>query len=127
MKETSKMKVCVIQPEYSLDDKDLDECFEDFLVLIDKCDESLDIIVLPEYSDVLAAVRGEDKFYRACEKYNSVILEKAQRTAKRCHSIVFVNAGYMTENGIRNTTYAIDRNGDIAGKYFPESEKQTWA
>jgi glycerophosphoryl diester phosphodiesterase/predicted amidohydrolase len=45
-------------------------------------------------------------------------LEKACKTAKRCNSLVFVNAGYKTDFGIRNTTYAIDRSGEIVGKYF---------
>lgn len=31
---------------------------------------------------------------------------------------MFVNAGYKTENGIRNTTHAIDRNGNIVGGHF---------
>ena len=112
------MKVCVIQPHYSFDDKDLQKCFEGLLSLMEQCDESMDIIVLPEYSDALADVQGKDGFYNAVAKYNSVLLEKAIETAKRCHALLFVNCGYNTENGIRNTTYAINRDGNIVGKYF---------
>ena len=112
------MKVCVIQPRYSFDERDLDKCFEDLMALLDECDESLDLIVLPEYSDAPADVKGKDGFYNAVDANNSALLNKAKETAKRCNSLLFVNCGYRTDGGIRNTTYAIDRSGNIAGRYF---------
>ena len=112
------MKVCVIQPRYSFDEKDLDSCFRSLLDLLEQCDESLDLIVLPEYSDALADVQGKDGFYGAVNQYNAILLQKASETAKRCHALVFVNAGYETENGIRNTTHAFDREGNLVGRYF---------
>lgn len=113
-----KIKVCVLQPHYSFNEGDLDECFNGLLNLLEQCDESLDLIVLPEYSDALADVKGKKGFYDSVEKYGSVLLKKSCETAKRCNAIVFVNAGYKTENGIRNTTYAIDKSGKIVGRYF---------
>ena len=112
------MKVCVLQPHYSFDEKDLDACVEGLLSLLDRCDESMDLIVLPEDSDSLAAVKGKKGFYGAVAKYGEVLMEKAIATARRCHAMVFVNSGYMTEQGIRNTTHAIDREGNIVGRYF---------
>ena len=52
------------------------------------------------------------------EEHNALLLERVQATAKRCNALVFVNAGYKTGNLARNTTYAIDREGNIVGKYF---------
>lgn len=46
------MKVCVIQPHYSFDEKDAESCFDGLLALLDTCDDSMDLIVLPEYSDM---------------------------------------------------------------------------
>ncbi len=112
------MKVCVIQPEYSFDERNLDLRFEGLLSLLDQCDESLDLIVLPEYSDAPADVKGKDGFYNAVYKNAEKILENAKETAKRCNATVFVNCGYEAEKGIRNTTYAINREGEIVGKYF---------
>lgn len=112
------MKVCVAQPYYSFDEKDLKQCFDGLISLLEQCDESMDVIVLPEYSDVLADVKGKEEFYNAARQYGESILRAASETAKRCRSLVFVNAGYKTENGIRNTTHAIDRNGNIVGRYF---------
>ena len=48
------MKVCALQPKYSFNSCDLDACFNGLIELLDSCDNSLDIIVLPEYSDALA-------------------------------------------------------------------------
>ncbi len=112
------MKVCIIQPHYSFDGNDVQACFDGLMEMLDKCDVSLDLIVLPEYSDAPADVQGKDGFYSAVAKYNGMLLQKACETAKRCNSLVFVNAGYATENGIRNTTHAIDREGNIVGRYF---------
>ena len=112
------MKVCVIQPAYSFDENDVEKCNSGLLDLLDKCDESMDLIVLPEYSDALADVKGKAGFYGAYEEYNERLIKKAKETARRCNSLLFVNCGYMAEGGIRNTTYAFDRNGEEIGKYF---------
>ncbi len=113
------MKICVIQPHYSFDERDVAVCFADLMSLLDRCDESMDLIVLPECSDVLAGVKGKDGYYGAVAQYNAPLLEKARATAKRCHARVFVNAAYAaTERGLRNTTYAIDREGNVVGRYF---------
>ena len=112
------MKVCVLQPSYSFDEKDVAKCFEGVLGLLEQCDDSMDLIVLPEYSDVLADVKGKAGYYNAVKTHRDMLLEKAKSTAKRCSAMVFVNAGYETAEGIRNTTYAIDRSGSIIGRYF---------
>jgi predicted amidohydrolase len=108
------MIVCVIQPHYSFDENDLDSCFEGLLKLLDECDESMDLIVLPEYSDALADVKGKDGLYNAVEKYSSLLLDKARETAKRCNSMVFFNA---SSEGFKNTTYAVNRQSEIVEKY----------
>ena len=112
------MKTCVIQPHYSFNENDLDQCFNGLISLLDRCDDSLDIIVLPEYSDAPADVKGKKGFYDAVEQYGDIILRKASETAKRCGAIVFVNAGHKTKDGIRNTTHVFDRDGNPVGRYF---------
>ena len=112
------MKVCVIQPEYSFDKNNLEKCFEELVSLLDKCDNSLDLIVLPEHSDVLVDIKEKEEFYHAVKKYSSDLLKIAIETAKRCNALLFVNCGFETEKGIRNTTHVIDRCGNIIGRYF---------
>ncbi len=108
------MKVCVVQPWYSFESEDLDTCYQGMVELIDQCDASMDLIVIPEYADIPAAQKSAAGFHAAIEKYNASILEKAKETAKRCHALVFCNCAY--EN--KNTTHCIDRNGEVVGRYF---------
>ena len=56
------MRVCVIQPQYSFDGGEVEQRFADLLALLDRCDDSLDLIVLPEYSDAPADVQGKTDF-----------------------------------------------------------------
>jgi len=112
------VKACIIQPYYSLDPKDTEKCFNDMVALIDKCDDSLDLIVLPEYADIPAAQSCAADFNSSIERYGDIILQKARETAVRCNAVVFVNAGYPTDEGYRNTTHAIDRSGNVVGRYF---------
>lgn len=46
------MKTCVIQPPHRRDTSEADSMFAYKLNLLDQCDSSLDLIVLPKYSDV---------------------------------------------------------------------------
>ena len=59
------MKACIIQPPYSRDVSFSDEYFEYKMNCLDNCDDSVDLIVLPEYSDVPCATsdREETLFY----------------------------------------------------------------
>ncbi|MBQ5820992.1 MAG: hypothetical protein IIW31_07125 [Clostridia bacterium] len=112
------MKVCVIQPYYSTNHTDTESCYRSMIELMDQCESDLDLIVLPEYCDVPAAQPDKAHFHASIEERNEDILRRACEMAKRCHAMVFVNAADRTETGPRNTTYAIDREGKIAGKYY---------
>jgi len=112
------MKTCIIQPPYSRDVSFSDEYFEYKMKLLDNCDKSADIIVLPEYSDVPCATSTEEETLFYHNKYIDILLEKCRETAVRCSSLVFVNALCNVEGEYRNTTYVYDKKGNIAGKYF---------
>ena len=114
------MKAYIIQPYYSMDYSDLDNCIYKELSLMDLCDDSADIIVLPEYSDVLSVTPDGDTFISAIERYAPIIEEKVREMAKRCHAIVFANYGCKTDNGYRNTTHIFDREGNEIGQYFKQ-------
>lgn len=114
----SVMKVSVIQPYYSFDPKDTDKCYKEMIALMDKCDPTLDLIVLPEYSDVPAAQSSKAAFHRSLKERNEDILERAAALAVRCSAIVFVNAADKTETGYRNTTHVINREGKTVAKYY---------
>ena len=112
------MKAYIIQPPYSHDLSFSDEYFDFKLKKLDECDETADIIVLPECSDVpcVTSTLDETIFYH--EKYINTLLDKCIQTAKSCSANVFVNALSKEEGGYRNTTYCYNKNGELVGKYF---------
>ncbi len=114
------MKVFLIQPEYSTDYSRSDELFEKQIELLKSCDDSADIIVMPESCDIPCLAKTKEEADMSVEKFNKRLLTEASDTAKRCNSMLFVNARYKTDKGYRNTTYAFDRNGNIAGLYFKQ-------
>ena len=122
------MKAYIIQPPYSCDVSHSDEYFNYKISLLDKCDDSADIIVLPEYSDVPCATSTLEETLYYHDKYIDVLLNKCVETAKRCKSNVFVNALSKEESGYRNTTYCYNSKGKLVGKYFkkhlPPLEKE---
>ncbi|MBQ3865252.1 MAG: hypothetical protein II781_05370 [Clostridia bacterium] len=69
------MKAAVIQPFYSLHAKDLEQSFTGFLRLCDQCDDSMDLIVFPEYCDIPSSVPDAHAFAEAIQKYNGLVRE----------------------------------------------------
>lgn len=111
------MKAAVIQPFYSTDSLLMEELFQQYIDLLDQCDESLDLIVLPEACDVPCYVKTPEEFRTSYQKFNGRICAKARETAKRCNAVLFFNATRETETGMRNTTYAVNNEGEIVGFY----------
>ncbi len=110
------MNVCIIQPPYSVDYAQSDIYFEKELELLRECDESMDLIVLPEASDI-PCLAGPERGVLSYQKYNATLLAAVAETARRCHAMVFVNARSAVDGKLRNTTYAFDREGRIVGTY----------
>ena len=114
------MKACIIQPAYSTDYSASEQYFEKQLKLIDACDESMDIIVLPEMCDIPCLAPTKEEADLSAAKFNEVLLAKVAETARRCGAMIFVNARSVEAGGPRNTTYAFNRQGEIVGKYFKQ-------
>ena len=115
------MKVCVIQPEYSVDHSRTEELLQWELDALDRCDETMDLIAMPESSDTPALAHCEKERLESYKIANRRILQKAAETAKRCSALVFVNARSTQENGmLRNTTFVYDRQGNLAGQYHKQ-------
>jgi len=115
------MKVCVIQPAYSTDYSKSELYFNEQMKLIDQCDESMDIIVLPESADIPCLAPSKQEADLSSSKFTDRIIRKVSETAKRCNAIFFVNSrSYAESKDGRNTTYAFDRSGQLVGKYFKQ-------
>ena len=72
------MKVCLIQPPYSTDYSMSDDYFNVELELLDKCDDTMDIIVLPEMTDMPCLCKTTEQRLLSIEKYNDAIIKKAK-------------------------------------------------
>ena len=100
------MKACIIQPPYSRDTSLSEEYFQYKLDCLARCDESVDLIVLPEYSDVPCATATLEETLYWHERFIGPLLTACAESAERCHALVFGNALSHEEGGWRNTTYA---------------------
>ena len=68
------MKVCIIQPPYTTDASKGEAVFEKELELLESCDESIDLIVMPESCDSPCYVTTEDEANKLVEKYRPDIV-----------------------------------------------------
>ena len=114
------MKVCIIQPAYSTKYEYSDSLYQKQIELLEKCDETIDVIVCPESCSVPCLASDNDQFHRSLEKYNAHVLKKASEIAKKCSSILFISAYEKHDAGWRNTTFAYDRQGNLAGTYYKQ-------
>ena len=114
------MKICIIQPAYSTDYSRLDEYYEAQMALVGQCDDSMDLIVLPEMADIPCLAPSKELSDAASHKFNARLLETCADLARRCHAMVFVCARSNGEKGERNSTYAFNRQGEIVGLYHKQ-------
>ena len=82
------MKARVIQPLFAQDQAGLDKSFEWTLQELRKCDSSLDMVVLPEFSEVPGKTSYEG-FLETVHRYGPTLLDECARTARRCSTLVF--------------------------------------
>ena len=91
------MKACIIQPPYSRDVSFSDEYFQFKLDMLDRCDESIDLIVLPEYSDVPCATVTREETLLYHHKYIGTLLDKCREMGVTVHlGIQFLGSGKKT-------------------------------
>ena len=114
------IKACVLQPPYAFDTAKIGESVRWELDALAKCDESLDLIVLPEASDRQGAIHSPAELTNAVESFNAPLLAACAETARRCRATVFVNAIGRTPTGFRNSTFAYDKTGACVGRYDKE-------
>ncbi|MBQ9860523.1 MAG: hypothetical protein IJO76_07630 [Clostridia bacterium] len=114
------MKVCVVQPPYSFDFADSQKNFEWEMEAFDRCDESMDIIVFPEYTNVPAKASTQAEMEQSYRLYGEALTIKAKETARRCGATVFMCCVCATETGLRNGICAFDKQGNEVGRYYKQ-------
>lgn len=111
------MKVCIVQPPYSTDFSQSEPYFQWEMDAFDRCDSSMDLIVFPEATDIPCMAHSAADILESFHKYFDKLFAKACETARRCNAVVFFNAHDKREGGLYNTTFAIDRQGNLVGVY----------
>lgn len=117
---TGGIKARVIQPYYGKGEQAAYDCLDWELAELTKCDASLDLIVLPEASDVQALMPDPATREKVIARNHVRLLGSCAETAKRCRALVFVNAVEMTEEGQHNVTYGFDRSGKEIARYYKQ-------
>lgn len=114
------MKSRVIQPLFSKTEAGLQDSFDWTLAALKKCDESLDIIVLPEFSEAPGSTPTPEKFFKVCHANGPELLKQCAATAKRCNALVFVGATDFSGEKPRNATFIYGRDGQLIGKFYKQ-------
>lgn len=114
------MKVCIVQPHYDVDYSRSLELYQWEMDALDRCDETMDMIVFPEAADVPALAPDREAFMASVDRFAAPLLAKAAATAKRCNAVLFINCTFMSPTGPRNTTFCFDREGNDAGHYYKQ-------
>ena len=107
------MKLCAIQIPYGHTASDADNSVDFLIRELNNCDNSIDLILTPEYSNAPATFpAGTAKNY--VKKSTSKLIEAAKNAAIRCNAVVAVNYLCEISEGIfRNTTRVFDRSGNM--------------
>ena len=119
------MKARVIQPLFAQDQAGLDKSFEWTLQELRKCDSSLDMVVLPEFSEVPGKTSYEG-FLETVHRYGPTLLDECARTARRCSTLVFVGAIDTSWEVPRNALFIFGRDGSLLGKYYKQHQKEAF-
>ena len=116
------MKARIIQYRFGPDAADVDANFNWIISELGACDDSIDIVVLPEGSHDPAptgagSLKNAECAIHNAKARNEKLLAKASETARRCRAAVFGNARFDSPTGPRNSTFAYAPDGTFAARY----------
>ncbi len=109
------MKIRLIQPQYPGNGSSA-QCFEWILARLAECDDTLGLIVTPEYSNA-PGISTREELDVFCADSTQRLLSAAKETAKRCNSFVAVNLAYQEGEELYNTTMLFGRDGELLHRY----------
>ena len=113
------MKLCAIQVPYAHDPADAESAVNFLIRELNSCDESLDLILTPEYSNTPSEFpTGEN--LRFAEAHTELLVESARAAARRCKAIVALSYCAPTPYGWRNTTRVFNSDGEAVGDYYKQ-------
>ena len=114
------MKIRVIQPPYPKYAEDTLASVSFMIDQLRRCDESLDLILLPECCNAPCGCGDSSLLRRMVSVHTQPLLDAVQETAIRCRATVGINLyvpGEGCEGTVRNSTLLYDRQGKVAARY----------
>ncbi|MFO7611171.1 MAG: nitrilase-related carbon-nitrogen hydrolase [Clostridia bacterium] len=110
------MKICIYQPPYPKRYDETTAVMESMASALKKCNDDVDLLVLPEYSNCPGMSDiGEMKEH--CHRNNGPFLSSLCRLSAERRIAVAVNMLFEKNGSFYNTTFLIDKNGEIIAEY----------
>ena len=113
------MKVCAIQPPYGHTPELAEKTVEFIINELDSCDESLDLILTPEYANTPGTIPPEQALAFA-DKWRQKLEDAAVAAARRCNAVVVLSYSARAQNCERNTSRVFLPTGEVAGEYWKQ-------
>ena len=115
------MKICVLQPPYAHKPEESPVFMGWLYQELDALDASVDLVVLPEYSNAPSVYPNPADYQTDLERYTAPLRLKVEETCRRCRTMIAVNmAVHSAGEPLRNTTLLFDREGRVAGTYLKQ-------
>ena len=114
------MKLCAIQQPYPYTPAEADAAVEFMIRELESCDDSLDLILTPEYSNCPTKFPSGEASLEFAKRYTEKLEAAARGAARRCKAIVALAYCAPTPHGWRNTTRVFNRQGEVAGNYYKQ-------
>ena len=115
------MKVRVIQPPYPWKPAGIGDTVSFMLDELNKCDDNLDLILLPECCNAACGCGDSEKLIEYVMQYTDPLISAVRDTAVRCNCVIGINLYYREKpQAVQNTTLLFNRKGELAGKYIKQ-------
>ena len=114
------MNIRVIQPPYPKCAEDTPASVAFMIEQLRLCDESLDLILLPECCNAPSGCGDSSLLRRLVEENTGILLDAVKETAIRCKATVGINLyvyGKGYETTVRNATLLFNSRGEVAAQY----------
>ena len=114
------MNIRVIQPPYPKSAEDTPATVAFMVEQLRRCEESLDLILLPECCNAPSGCGDSALLRRLVKENTGILLEAVKETAIRCKAAVGINLYVYGEDGetaVRNATLLYNSRGEVAARY----------
>lgn len=114
------MNIRVIQPPYPKCAEDTPASVAFMIEQLRRCDESLDLILLPECCNAPSGCGDSSLLRKLVAEHTQPLLDAVKETAVRCKAVVGINLyvyGEGYETVVRNATLLYDSKGRLAAQY----------